>query len=378
MKNHFKYIQSPCYVLEEGKLIKNLELLHKIRKATGIKIILALKGYAMWSTFSLIKQYLDGAAASSLNEALLIYEEMGLKAHTYAPAFLPDEFQKIFSLSSHITFNSITQWKQYEHYFLNSEVKAGLRINPEYSEIKHDIYNPAINGSRLGIIKKHLPEKLPQGISGLHFHVMCEQDSYVFERVLREVEKAFSNYFSQIEWLNLGGGQLITHKDFNTKHLINVLNTFKNKYPWLELIMEPSEAIGWETGFLKATVLDIVENNGILTAILDVSFSAHMPDTLEMPYKPSIRGADSNNLYPYKYRMGGVTCLAGDYIGDYTFPEPLQIGDEIIFEDMIHYTMVKTTFFNGVKHPSIGIIKNDGTFQLIRKFNYLDYKNKLS
>jgi len=378
MKSAYPHIPSPCYVLEEKKLIDNLKLLEKVRKATGVKIILALKGYAMWSTFPLIKKYLDGATASSLHEALLIYEEMGVKAHTYAPAYLPEEFPDIFRISSHVTFNSLYQWELYKKYFAHSHVKAGLRINPEYSEIKHDIYNPAIRGSRLGIIKNHLPQNLPEGISGLHFHVMCEQDSYVLERVLQEVEKKFNEYFSQISWLNMGGGHLITHKTYQVEHLIQVLLSFRSKYPWLEIILEPGEAIGWETGFLKSTVLDIVENNGIRTAILDVSFSAHMPDTLEMPYKPIIRGASEPNKYPYVYRMGGVTCLAGDYMGDYSFPEPLQIGDEIIFEDMIHYTMVKTTFFNGVKHPSIGVIKSDGSFQLLRKFTYLDYKNKLS
>lgn len=371
-------IPSPCYVLEEEKLIRNLETLRYIREKTGVKIILALKGFAFWHVFPLVREYLDGATASSLNEALLIYEEMKTRAHTYAPVYLPFEFPHIYRISSHITFNSLNQWELYKHFFKDHKVLAGLRVNPEYSEIKHDIYNPAVRGSRLGITPEHMPDSLPEGITGLHFHVMCEQDSYVLERVLKKVEEKFGKYFSALSWLNLGGGHLITHKSYDVSHLINLLNSFHSLYPWLELIMEPGEAIGWETGFLKATVLDIVENNGIKTAMLDVSFSAHMPDTLEMPYKPAIRNAAEPGTYPYVYRMGGITCLAGDFVGDYSFPEPLNIGDEIIFEDMIHYTMVKTTFFNGVHHPSIGIIKLDGSFQLLKKFHYLDFKNKLS
>ena len=258
------------------------------------------------------------------------------------------------------------------------EIHAGLRINPGYSEIETDIYNPAVPGSRLGIPLEQLPATLPEGISGLHFHVMCEQDSYVLERVLKVVEEKFGHLLKQAQWLNMGGGHHITRADYKPDHLIALLKDFKSRYPNLKIILEPGEAVGWRTGFLLATVLDVVESGGIKTAILDVSFSAHMPDTLEMPYKPVITGAGEPDEFPFKYRMGGSTCLAGDFYGDYSFPHELKPGDRIEFEDMIHYTMVKTTLFNGVRHPHIGKIDCDGKFTLLRSVGYEEYKNRLS
>lgn len=377
-RQYYDNIPSPCFVQEENKLINNLEILKYVRENAPVQILVALKGYAFWHSFPLIKKYLDGASASSLFEAKLIYEEMGVKAHTYCPAYLKDDFEEIANLSKHLTFNSLSQWDLFKN-TIKSSMSCGLRINPEYSEIDIPIYNPAINGSRLGMVKSNIPDKLPDGIEGLLFHVMCEQDSYVLERVLQKVKEKFHKQLMQVNWLNMGGGHWITDKNYDVNHLINLLNQFHQDYPHLQLIMEPGEAIGLGTGFLLATVQDIVENNGIKTAILDVSFSAHMPDTLEMPYKPIVRDAniDATNS-PYKYRLGGISCLAGDYMSEYGFESPLQLGDQIIFEDMIHYTMVKTTLFNGVKHPYIGVINQSGDFELLRAIPYEYYKYRLS
>ncbi|HNY75751.1 MAG TPA: carboxynorspermidine decarboxylase [Bacteroidales bacterium] len=377
-RQYYDNIPSPCFVQEENKLINNLEILKYVRENAPVQILVALKGYAFWHSFPLIKKYLDGASASSLFEAKLINEEMGVKAHTYCPAYLKDDFEEIANLSKHLTFNSLSQWDLFKN-SIKASISCGLRINPEYSEIDIPIYNPAINGSRLGMVKSNIPDKLPDGIEGLLFHVMCEQDSYVLERVLQKVKEKFHKQLMQVNWLNMGGGHWITDKNYDVNHLINLLNQFHQDYPHLQLIMEPGEAIGLGTGFLLATVQDIVENNGIKTAILDVSFSAHMPDTLEMPYKPIVRDAniDATNS-PYKYRLGGISCLAGDYMSEYGFESPLQLGDQIIFEDMIHYTMVKTTLFNGVKHPYIGVINQSGDFELLRAIPYEYYKYRLS
>jgi len=377
-RQYYDNIPSPCFVQEENKLINNLEILKYVRENAPVQILVALKGYAFWHSFPLIKKYLDGASASSLFEVKLINEEMGVKAHTYCPAYLKDDFEEIANLSKHLTFNSLSQWDLFKN-SIKASISCGLRINPEYSEIDIPIYNPAINGSRLGMVKSNIPDKLPDGIEGLLFHVMCEQDSYVLERVLQKVKEKFHKQLMQVNWLNMGGGHWITDKNYDVNHLINLLNQFHQDYPHLQLIMEPGEAIGLGTGFLLATVQDIVENNGIKTAILDVSFSAHMPDTLEMPYKPIVRDAniDATNS-PYKYRLGGISCLAGDYMSEYGFESPLQLGDQIIFEDMIHYTMVKTTLFNGVKHPYIGVINQSGDFELLRAIPYEYYKYRLS
>ena len=384
MKIDFSKIPSPCFVLHEELLKINLDILSLVKKEAGIDIICALKGFAFWEAFPLIGEHLGGAAASSLNEAKLIFEKMGVKAHTYCPAFIEEEIEEIVRYSSHITFNSISQYERlYEKVKkYDPNISCGLRINPEYSEVTTDIYNPAVPGSRLGIIAGQLENTLPPGIDGLHFHVLCENDSYVLERTLQETEKRFSHLIRQVDWFNMGGGHHITRDGYDIKHLIKILQSFKGRYPNLkQLILEPGEAIGWQTGYLRATIVDIIENKGIKTAMLDVSFAAHMPDCLEMPYKPNIIGASdpSGNENEHVYRMGGSTCLAGDYMGmgDYAFEIPLKIGDRIVFDDMIHYTMVKTTFFNGVKHPSIGVWKDDD-FILLKEFGYKEYKNKLS
>lgn len=383
MSVDFNKVPSPCFVLDETLLRINLEILKLVQEEAGVEIICALKGYSMWSTFPLVGQYLSGATASSLNEARLIFEEMGVKAHTYCPVFLEEEFDAIMHYSSHLSFNSLSQFERFRDRVkaFHEPISMGLRINPEYSEVETDLYNPAMPGSRLGITADQLGDTLPDGIDGLHFHVLCENDSYVLERTLEKVEKKFGHLIRQAKWFNMGGGHHITRKDYNVKHLVCLLTEFKERYPNLEkVILEPGEAVGWQTGYLVSTVHDIIENQGIRIAMLDVSFSAHMPDCLEMPYKPRVLGATDAVEGKPVYRLGGGTCLAGDYMGmgDYSFGNDLKVDDRVVFDDMIHYTMVKTTFFNGVKHPNIGIWKEKGEFVLLRQFGYEDYRGKLS
>lgn len=379
----FNKVPSPCFVLDEELLKINLQLLDLVQKEAGVEIICALKGYAMWSTFPLIRQYLGGGTASSLHEARLIYDHMGCLAHTYCPVYPEGDFKEILNYSSHITFNSFSQLSRFRKNIKDhhTPVSVGLRINPEYSEVETDLYNPAIPGSRLGITADHFGDKLPEGVDGLHFHVLCENDSFVLERTLEKVEANFSHLIRQARWFNMGGGHHITRKDYDVTHLVKLLKDFKKRYPNLEqIILEPGEAVGWQTGYLVSRVQDIIENKGIRVAMLDVSFAAHMPDCLEMPYKPRILGATDAVEGRPVYRMGGGTCLAGDFMGmgDYSFEKELKVGDKVVFDDMIHYTMVKTTFFNGVTHPSIGIWRKDDGLEMLRRFDYNDYKGKLS
>jgi carboxynorspermidine decarboxylase len=368
----------PAYVLHEADLIKNLALINSVKESAGVSIILALKGFAMWSIFPIIRQYLDGGTASSLHEALLIQEHMGHKAHTYCAAYAPEDFEQIMSLSSHVTFNSLSEYQRYRSQVLNRlDIKWGLRVNPGYAEVETELYNPCAPGSRLGIPHDQLKGELPEGISGLHFHALCENDSHTLERVLHHFEKNYAHLLTKVSWVNFGGGHLMTRKGYDTDHLIQLLKRFKEKWQ-VDIILEPGSAIGWQTGDLVARVLDIVENHHIKTAMLDVSFTAHMPDTLEMPYKPAIEGATDPVPSLPTYRMGGMSCLSGDYIGDYSFQSPLQVGDLIFFKDMMHYTMVKTTTFNGVRHPSIAILRKNGQLDLVKIFTYEDYRNRLS
>ena len=370
-------IPSPCFVLDEKLLLKNLELLGNIQRDAQIKILCAFKGYAMWNTFPLLRKYLSGAAASSLHEAKLCHEMYGQKAHVCAPVYMDNEIEEITNISSHITFNSLSQYERFGHIAIKKGLKIALRINPEYCETETDLYNPCLPGSRLGITTGNLPVKLPAEISGLHFHTLCEQNADTFERTLKVIDKKFDKHLRQISWLNIGGGHHFTRKDYDMDFFVNTIISFKAKYD-LEIIAEPGEAIGWQTGYLVSTVQDIVKSNGISTALLDVSFAAHMPDCLEMPYKPKVFGTIENSADKPGYRLGGNTCLAGDFMGNYWFINPLEVGDKIVFDDMIHYTMVKTNTFNGVKLPSIGIIKNNGLFELVKEFNYEDYKSRLS
>jgi len=375
----YSKIPSPCYVLDEVAFRNNLELIRNVKVKSGAEIILAFKAFALWKVFPILKEYdLNHAAASSLAESKLAFEEMGIKAHTYSPAFTEKEFSEISSYSNYITFNSLRQFEQFHPQAAKKGISCGLRINPEYSQVETALYNPCSAGSRLGITADSLGDKLPEGVEGLHFHTLCESTSYELEKTLEVVIQKFGKFFPQIKWINMGGGHLMTKKGYNTEHLISLIRSFKSAYPHLEVILEPGSAFAWQTGVLVSSVIDIVENNGIKTAMLDVSFSCHMPDCLEMPYKPVITNACDEQAGKPTYRMGGNSCLAGDFMGNWSFDKELKIGDRIIFEDMIHYTMVKTTMFNGVSHPAIGIWSKDNEFKLIRQFGYEDYKNRLS
>lgn len=376
---NYSKIPSPCYVIEEARLRRNLSLIRNVADRSGAEIILAFKGFAMWSVFPVVREYISGAAASSIHEAQLCYDEMGVPAHTYSPAYRREEFGTIMRYSSHITFNSLDQYRKYKAVLdkEGGDISRGLRINPEYSEISHGIYNPCSPGSRLGVTADELAAGLPEGIEGLHFHVLFESDSYALEKVLNVVTEKFGHLFKKLKWINMGGGHLMTRRGYDTDHLVGIISDFRKKYG-LHVILEPGSAFAWETGELVSTVEDIVVRDGISTAILDVSFTAHMPDCLEMPYKPVILGAFEPVAGKPTYRMGGNSCLSGDVMGDWSFHKELKPGDKVIFWDMIHYTMVKTTTFNGVPHPMIGIWTDEGKFRLIREFSYEDYRDRLS
>lgn len=375
----FASLPSPLFLMDESKLVKNLELLNQVQERAGIKIILALKGFSMYHTFPLIRQYLPGSTSSSLHEARMGAEEFGGETHVYSPAYRADEFDELCKYAGHVSFNSIRQFNQFEEQLFknNPTAKAGIRINPEYSTVTVDLYNPCIPGSRLGTRVEDLPEVLPANISFLHSHNLCESDSYALEKTLENIERLFGKYLGQIELLNLGGGHLMTREDYDIEHLISVLTSFKQRYPHIELMLEPGSAVAWQTGYLVSTVLDIVDAKGIDVAILDCSISAHMPDVIEMPYKPKVWGGTDVVKGKYTYRLGGQTCLAGDFVGDYSFDEPLKVGDKVIFDDMMHYTMVKTTTFNGVNLPHIGIWKKEGTYQHLKSFGYEEFKSRL-
>lgn len=373
---NYSEVKTPCYVLDENRLRRNMDILSEIQKKTGVKIICALKGYSFWRSFPIIAEYLPGATASSLNEARLAKEEMGKEVHVFAPAYEDGEIDEILTLADHITFNSFSQWSRFKERALKAHVSCGIRVNPQYSTVETDLYNPCGRFSRLGVTENEFKPELLDGIEGLHFHALCEQDVDALEGVLAAFEKHFGKYLDRMKWVNFGGGHHITRKDYHREDLVRLLNDFHNRYPHLQVIMEPGEAIGWQTGELVANVADIVHNEMDI-AILNVSVSAHMPDCLEMPYRPAITGADLPGVKKFTYKLTGNTCLAGDQLGDFSFDKPLQIGDQIIFEDMIHYTMVKTTFFNGVKHPNIGMFDREGKFHLLHEFTYEQFKDKL-
>ncbi|MFI3317448.1 MAG: carboxynorspermidine decarboxylase [Rikenellaceae bacterium] len=374
---NFKGVKSPCYILDESLLLENLAKIDYVRQQSGVEIIVALKAGAMWRIFPLLAAHSDGATASSVAEARLVFEEFGSAAHTYAPIYTDENIDEVISLSSHITFNSLGQYHRFSQRALLNGISCGLRVNPRYSPVETDLYNPCVAGSRLGITPEEL-EELPAGIEGLHFHVLCESEAGHLRLALESFEKHYGHLIDQIKWLNMGGGHLMTHADYNVEELIEILREFKSRHPHLRLILEPGSAFLWRTGVLLSTVEDVVENGGVRTAMLDVSFACHMPDCLEMPYKPSILGARDPKEGDETWRMGGCSCLAGDYCGSWAFDAAPKVGDKIIFEDMIHYTMVKTTMFNGVAHPSIAIARVDGTVEVLREFGYEDYKNRLS
>ena len=373
------HIETPCYVLEEQLLRDNLSLIKTVKERAGVNIILAFKAFALWKAFPIVREYIPYSTASSIHEARLAYEEMGSRAHTFSPAYTEKEFPQILQCSSHITFNSIAQFNRFYSAARASEhpVSLGLRINPEFSEVTTDLYNPCAPGVRFGVTGDVL-EELPEGVDGLHFHTLCESSSYDLEKTLQAVEAKFGKHLPKIKWLNMGGGHLMTRIGYDVEHLIQLLNDFQKKYPNLELILEPGSAFAWQTGFLLTSVVDIVENKGIKTAIIDASFTCHMPDCLEMPYKPVIRGAYHEPVSGKPtYRIGGNSCLSGDFMGDWSFDKPLQIGDRILFEDMIHYTIVKTNMFNGIPHPAIALLKTSGEVEVLRVFDYEDYKGRM-
>ena len=374
-------IETPCYVLEESLFRRNLSLIKSVKERADINIILAFKAFALWRAFPIVREYIPYSTASSIYEAQLAYEEMGSPAHTFSPAYTEKDFPKILQYSSHITFNSLSQFERFypATQAANKKVSCGLRINPEYSEVETALYNPCAPGTRFGVTADQIKDGLPQGIEGLHFHTLCESTSYDLEKTLMAVEERFGQHLPQLQWLNMGGGHLMTRKDYDTEHLINLLQSFKKKYPNLKIILEPGSAFAWQTGSLISSVVDIVENQGIQTAIVDVSFTCHMPDCLEMPYKPVVRGAYQEAVAGKPtYRIGGNSCLSGDFMGDWSFDAPLKVGDKIIFEDMIHYTIVKTNMFNGIHHPSIALLKSDGSMEVYKEFGYEDYKNRMS
>lgn len=374
-----KNLPTPCYLVDFKLLKNNLEILDAVQTATGAKILMAFKGFAMWSAFPLARKYLKGIAASSLNEARLGAEEFKKEVHTFSPAFKEEEFPEIIKYSNHIIFNSFDEWKRFRPLLKKSrkKISAGLRVNPEHREVKVSLYDPSAPYSRLGITRKNFKPKELEGISGLHFHSLCELNADSLERTLAAFERKFGEFLPKMKWVNFGGGHHITRPDYNRPLLVKIITRFREKYPHLEVYLEPGEAIALNTGVLVAQVLDIVHNEKNI-AILDTSAAAHMPDTLEMPYRPEIVGAKPAGKYRYTYRLGGLSCLAGDVIGDYSFPKKLNRGDKLIFLDMAHYTMVKNNTFNGINLPSILIKDLKGKIKAIKKFGYLDYKNRLS
>ena len=374
----------PAYVIEENLLRKNLRLIKEVAAESGAEIILAFKAFANWKTFPVFREYVEHTTASSPYEARLAFEKFGTKAHAYSPAYEDETFDTFLECCDYITFNSLSQYERFlpRVKACGNKISLGVRINPEYSEIETDLYNPCAPGTRFGIEAADMPEKLPENITGFHVHNHCENDSYAFERSLQHVEAKFSKWFDQISWINFGGGHLMTRKDYDTAHLVKTLRTFGQKYPNLKIIMEPGSAFAWQTGYLRAYVVDIVENKGVKTAILNVSFTCHMPDCLEMPYFPAVRNAQHfdeipENLSLYIYRIGGNSCLSGDFMSYWGFKKPLQVGDEIIFEDMIHYTTVKTNMFNGIDHPDLVLKNSDGTETLLRRYEFEDYLNRM-
>jgi len=373
----FNKIPTPSYVIDEGLLRNNLQLIKQVKEAASIDILVAFKAFANWGVFSIFREYGFGASASSLNEARLALEELGVRAYTYSPAYQEKTIADLLKVSSHISFNSINQFQKYSKIASQNGVSIGLRVNPEFSDSPHDIYNPCKPGSRLGVTAEQLGGTLPKGVEGIHFHTLFEADSFALEKLLAVFLKKFDKLLPKLKWVNMGGGHLITKKNYDIKHLVKILTDFRNKYG-VDIILEPGSAFTYQTGYLVSTILDIVENSGIKTAILDVSFSCHMPDCLEMPYKPVILGATNEKAGKPTYRMGGISCLAGDFMGNWSFDKALKPGDKIIFDDMIHYTTVKTTMFNGVHHPSIGAWSERSGFRLIKEFTYQDYKNRLS
>lgn len=382
----YQEVKRPIYILEETLLRRNLEFIKEVAKRANVDIILAFKAYALWKTFPIFREYISSTTASSLFEAKLGYEKFGALTHTYSPAYTPDEIDQIAGYSSHLTFNSLTQYNQFHDqvHTNHPNVQMGLRINPEYSEIETDLYNPCAPGTRFGVTADKLSERLPADITGFHCHCHCESGSDVFQRSLSHIEEKFSKWFDQIQWINFGGGHLMTRADYDVELLIHILNEFHSRYPHLKIILEPGSAFLWQTGPLVSQIVDIVEDHQIKTAILNVSFTCHMPDCLEMPYMPKVRFARAiedqhmeSSSGEYIYRLGGNSCLSGDFMGNWAFDHELQVGENMIFEDMLHYTTVKTNMFNGISHPAIGLLHRDGELEILKEFTFEDYLNRM-
>ncbi len=379
-------IQTPIYIIEEAKLRRNLALIKSVADRSGAEIILAFKAYALWRTFPIFREYISHTTASSPYEARLAVEEFGSLAHTYTPAYDERTFADIMRCSGHITFNSLSQYERFWPMVQASgrDISCGLRVNPEYSEIETELYNPCAPGSRFGVLAQQLPEQLPPGIEGFHCHCHCESSAENLQRTLVHIEEKFAKYFPQLKWLNLGGGHLMTRQDYNVDLLVELLLDMRRRYPHLKIILEPGSAFGWQTGPLVASVVDVVENQGVRTAIMDASFTCHMPDCLEMPYQPVVRGARMCDMkatdaqeHGFVYRIGGNSCLSGDFMGSWVFDHELQVGEHLYFEDMNHYTTVKTTMFNGIHHPSLAMLRENGELQILRQYAYEDYRDRM-
>lgn len=378
---NYHTLPSPCYVIDEVRLRRNLQLIDSVQKRAGVKIIMAFKAFALWKVFPIIREYGFTTTASSLSEAKLAVDEMHSLAHTYAPVYTEKELPEILSCSSHITFNSLAQIERFLPVVKKADhpISIGLRINPGYSPVETALYNPCGPGSRLGVTAQNLKGLLPNVVDGLHCHNLCESDSYELEKTIRIIERDFSSQLDAVKWINFGGGHLMTRADYDVEHLIAVLKEFRSRHPHLEVIMEPGSAFAWQTGELVATVEDIVENEGVKTAMLNMSFACHTPDCLEMPYQPDVFGASSHSEKGLpSYRLGGNSCLSGDYIGDWAFTYPLKVGSRVVFKDMIHYTTVKTLMFNGISHPSLVLWTRDGEAKILREYSYEDYKLRMS
>lgn len=385
----FEELHHPVYVLEESRLRRNLQLISQVSQAADAEIILAFKAFALWKTFPIFREYISATTASSLSEARLGYEEFGSRTHTFSPAYTDDEIDEIARCSSHLTFNSLSQWQRLADRAkaVNPSVSLGVRVNPEYSEVETLLYNPCAPGTRFGVLNSQLPEQLPSSIEGFHCHTLCESGPDVFQRTLAHIEERFSKWFPQLKWINFGGGHLMTRSDYDTSLLISILQDFHRRYPHLHVILEPGSAFAWQTGPLVSQVVDVVENHGVRTAILNVSFTCHMPDCLEMPYHPAVRFArtieeDAEGHIPdgqgeHIYRLGGCSCLSGDFMGRWQFDHELQVGENVIFEDMIHYTTVKTNMFNGITHPSLALAHADGELEVLRQYGYEDYRSRM-
>ena len=378
-------ISTPFYIVYEDRLRRNLELINRVKREAGVNIIMAFKANALWRTFPIIKEYCTASTASSLNEMDLALDCLGDEVHSYCPAYTPLTINRYLEGSTHITFNSLNQWERFKNDVITHNstegkrhVSPGVRVNPQCSVIETDIYNPALPGSRFGVTADIIGDKLPDGIEGMHFHALCESTSYDLAKVLEAFEEQFGKYLPQVKWVNMGGGHLMTREGYDVEHLISLLKEFKSKYPWLEVILEPGSAFTWRTGDLITSVVDVVENQGVKTAIIDASFACHMPDCLEMPYQPKItESVDVDSSLP-TYRLGGNSCLSGDFIGDWSFEKPLEIGDRLTLEDMNHYTTVKTNMFNGIQHPAIVLCHADGECEYLRQYTYEDYKSRMS